>query len=327
MPQVCSRFARSLARVIAAQLHPDKRPLARVPRQPDTGHPRTPTVDKKRYIKILLGRLLAPSYIGTVVWVLTDTIEYFIGGMVLSVGLAVARPFVETLAEGVQELRAELEAKRKRQLVKAFVRFGNAYKGVLTKYPPALLPGPFSRSVAEQLELFARCFRTLKGLRTRQYATSFELVRAMSVAPGDFEWWDLDACMAFVNRLIERLSALSTGALRQAVKQFAPEQSSRHWSRHLEVAESDLDRAVSQTLSQQRIIQLALQNPDVCQRVIALLQLETIHRQMGLQQYLSAESLHCRPSEVRDMVTFLRYEPVVDKVLELIATEQGAGRL
>jgi hypothetical protein len=275
-------------------------------------------MDKKRLLKRLFGRILTPSYISTMLWLLTGAVEIVILGVALSVVLAVAAPFLETFTELLEELRARRQAGRKQQLLETFISFINAYKNVLTRYPPALLPLPLADGVTDQLERLAQYMRTLKGRRTTQYATPYEMVQALTVMPEDFEHWDLDACTDFVGQVSTDLADAPLASLRQAIQRLVSQSPHRAWVKPLTVAAGELDRAVQSTLAQWRFVQLAQQDPEIRQRVTTLLQAEAVHRQASLQTYLASNRLQCPPHEVHAAVACLRYEPVVAQVLALI---------
>jgi len=106
--------------------------------------------------------------------------------------------------------------------------------------------------------------------------------------------------------------------LRSAVQRFAAQPSPPQWVRALKAVEQALDQAVQPELAQWHFIQLARQSPDVRQRLVTLLRLEAVHRQAGLQTYLSSPRLQCAPHEVREAITHLRHEAVAAKVLALL---------
>jgi len=101
-------------------------------------------LEMRRLLKIVLQRILVPSYIGTVLWHMTDYFGIMIGGISLSFILAMVyypllRPVLEVLDEELAVHRATVQAQRRTQLFATFLPFFHAYKNVLSKYPPALL--------------------------------------------------------------------------------------------------------------------------------------------------------------------------------------------
>ncbi len=282
-------------------------------------------MDIKRVIKRLFGRILAPSYVSAVIWLLTDAIEVVILGVALSVALVVAAPFLETLAEAMQELRAKFEVRRKAQLLHTFVPFINAYKDVLAKYPPELLPDSLAYGVADQLEIVAQHLRTLKGQRTRYYTIPYDRVQAFDVTEQDFQHWELDQCTAFVKQVTDELSSVQMALLKRVVTRFASQRPQADWTQHLQAAERELDRVVRDEIARWRLVQLASQESEIRERVTTLLQLEAVQRQAGLQTYLASPRLQCAPHEVREAMAYLRHDPVVDHVLALIHAGDDVG--
>lgn len=276
----------------------------------------------KRLIKSLLGRILAPSYVGTAFWLLTDDIVLAIGGAAVSVALTMVMPFLETGIDAAKELRETFNAKRRTQLLDTFIQFINAYKNVVAKYPLDVLPDALTHNVAEQLGTFDRYLRRLKGLRIKQYATAYDAVRAMAITPNDFTGWDVDACATFVDEMIQDLSHASLASLRQALKRFDPRDAESTWQPYVCEAEQVLDDAVDRHLASWPMVQEIGANPDIRSRVETLLQTEAVSRQASLQVFLAKALPHYRPAELHTMVRSLQYDAVVEVLSALITPEE-----
>ena len=275
-------------------------------------------MNMRRYCKRLFGRILTPSYISTLIWLVTDTVEVVFLGIALSVVFAIASPFLETAAEVYHEFRAKREAQRKATLLDHFVPFINAYKDAVTKYPPALFSSPGTQSLLVQLDILAQHMRTLKGTKTQAYATAYDLVLGLSVHQGDFDHWELDDCQEFVQHLLHELSARATGPWRVTINRFRHQPREAKWSAALATAEQDLDNAIQQDLRLSPLVTLTEHAPEMRARICSLLKLETFHRQAALQTYLSPARFPCAPHEVADTITSLRSDAVAAAFLTVL---------
>jgi hypothetical protein len=272
----------------------------------------------RRYLKRLFGRLLTPSYVSTIIWICTDTIEIVFFGLALSMVLAMASPFLETAAEACHELRTKRQARRKTALLERYIPFINAYKDIVTKYPPGLLPPPLQQSLSAQLDILAHHLQLLKGDKTTRYATAYDLVLALSVHQHDFDLWDLDECQDFVQGLLSELSAAATASWRGFLNRLRQPSLAGEWVGPLARVEHELDNAIHQALSHSLLVSLTANAPEVHARICALLKLDTFHRQAALQTYLSSPRMHCSPHEVADTVAYLRSEAVAAAFLAVL---------
>jgi hypothetical protein len=264
----------------------------------------------RRYCTRLFGRILTPSYISTLIWIVTDRVEVVFLGIALSVVFAIASPFLETAAEIYHEFRAKRDMQRKTTVLDHFVPFINAYKDAVTKYPPGLLSPPFTQSLFVQLDILAQHVRTLKGTKTQAYATSYDLVLALPLHHSDFDHWSLDDCQQYVQRLLHELSAHAAGPWRAAINRFRHRPLAATWSSALATAEQDLDNAIQQELRRSPLVTLTENAPEMRARVCSLLKLETFHRQAALQTYLSSPRFPCSPHDVADTIAYLRSDAV-----------------
>ena len=91
-----------------------------------------------------------------------------IGGIGLAIALELAwpllRPFCAVLYEELMAQHSQAQAQRRTALLKTFLPFFQAYKTVLTTYPPALLTAS-APEVAAQIEMFAEAIRDVKARR------------------------------------------------------------------------------------------------------------------------------------------------------------------
>jgi hypothetical protein len=272
----------------------------------------------RHFLRALLGRILTPSYVSTILWLLTDTIEFVILGVALSVVLAVAAPLLETAAEWWAELRRQREAAQRHDCIAALVAFLNRYKAALTRYPPDLLPADLARSVMDQIALFAQYLRTLKGLRIKHYATSYDAVHSLMITSEDFVVWDLPECEAFLQHSLAELSEVATAPWQHVLQRFGRHRLSLAWKETLAMVERKLDTAVRHTLTQWRFMQQASIDPTMQQDIKTLLRSGSFHRQAGLKAYLTAHCPASSEEEIDAAITSFQYEAVVESALALL---------
>lgn len=266
-------------------------------------------MDKEHVLRILLQRILAPSYLGTVLWVATDYFELAIGGFAVSVLFALAYPFLAVSQEALFGYHLQRQGARRAQLLKTFLPFLNAYVHVLTKYPPGILLEA-QNAAATQIALLAAHLRPLKERRLPQTADPYELVQAGSLAPRDFASWRLSDFQTWKQQVLDDLSTGDILALKDAAGYFLQHPTGRLWEALLAEAERDFDRQATQTLQGWRCVQQAQQDQAIQQRLQTLLRLDAINRQAGLQTYLAGRPFFCTPAEIRTMMASLRYESV-----------------
>jgi hypothetical protein len=276
----------------------------------------------RRLLKIVLQRVLVPSYIGTVLWYMTDYFGIMVGGVSLSLILAIVyypllRPVLAVLDEELESHRTKAQAQRRTQFCETFLPFFHAYKNVLSKYPPALLSDS-AAGVAAQLESFIHSLCQVKGQRLTETANPYEAVQALLLTPRDFHQWEFQACKTWQANLLEALARGRITTLRRAVQYFARRPTRHGWETFLARAEGELDREAAHTISRWRCVQRAHADPEVRQRLATLLRLDSFHRQAGLQPYLLSGSLQCSPHEVQTVMEYIRYEPVAATVLALV---------
>src|SRR5215813_11213373 len=149
-------------------------------------------MDLKRLAVVLLQRL-APVYIAVALSWVTGYVVFTIGGIGLAIALELAwpllRPFCDVLYEELMTQRTQAQAQRRTALLKAFLPFFQAYKTVLTAYPPAML----ARSEPEDP------FQP-------QDEAPYEIVQTASLTPRDFRDWSLQDCQTWRRELLAVLA-------------------------------------------------------------------------------------------------------------------------
>lgn len=294
-------------------------------------------MDWKRLILVVLQRL-SPIYVATALWWLTDYVAIMIGGVALSLALAVAWPFVHPLLavlyEEVLQQRSQAQAQRRTQRLTALCQFLNAYKRVAAKYPPALLTVS-APAISAQLELLAEALRQSNRRRqkrvdepcTSQAEDAYALVHTTAFSATDMPDWSLRECETWANTLCTALTQRNHAALQQAVQHFVAQHARPVWAACLATAEHDFDREATSTLAQWSCLHKAQDNVDIRQNLTTLLQLDPINRQAHLKPYLTRKPLACAPEEVRQVMAYIRYDPVAAGALRLLEQPRLASRL
>ena len=274
-------------------------------------------------------RRLAPFGLVTVLWFVTGHVAVMIGGAALAtivqVGWALLRPVREVVYEEIMAHRTEVQVRRRNELLKTFLPFLQAYKTVLTTYPPALLTAS-APEVAAQLDTFAETVRQVKARRFPEYEDPgepqcedpYELVQTTSLSPRDFRHWRLRDCQTWRQDLLAVLAQGRITALRHAVHHVAHERPRSVWEPCLADAAGALEREAEQRLCHWRCIQRAHTAPAVRQHLTTLLRLDSINRQTGLRSYLMSRDLQCPLAEVQEVMAYIRYDSVAAKVLALV---------
>src|SRR5262249_34041796 len=109
-------------------------------------------------------------------------------------------------------------------------------------------------------------------------------------------------------------------ALRHAVQHVMHERPKQVWDVCLVEAACDLEAEAEHTLRRWPCLQRAHGDPAVRERLATLLRLDSIHRQAGLQAYLTRH-LHCPPADMHDVMASIRYDSVAAKLLALISEQ------
>jgi len=293
-------------------------------------------MDLKRLVGVLLQRL-APVYVATALWCVTGYFVFMIGGAVLTIALEITwpllRPLFEVLYEELMTQRTQVQAQRRTALLKAFLPFFQAYKTVLTAYPPSMLTRS-APEVTAQLETFAEVVRDVKARRAPepedpfqpQVEAPYEIVQTASLTPRDFRDWGLQDCQTWRRELLAVLAKGRITALRHAVQHMAHERPQHVWEACLTEAAHDLAREAEQTLCHWHCIQRAHQDPAVCEHLATLLRLDAIQRQTGLHRYLTMH-LQCPPAEIDAVMGYIRYDSVATAVLALIEDKGKSAEL
>ena len=287
-------------------------------------------MDLKRLAVVLFQRL-APIYIAIALSWVTGYVVFTIGGIGLAIALELAwpmlRPLCEVLYEELLAQHRQAQAQRRTALLKTFLPFFQAYKTVLTTYPPAMLTAS-APEVAAQIETFAEAIRDVKARRDPEpddpfapaCEDTYEVVRTVSLTLRDFRDWGLQDCQAWRQDLLGMLAKGRIAALRHAVQHVMHERLRQVWDACLAEAAHDLEAEVEHTLRRWPCFQRAHADPAVRERLATLLRLDSINRQTGLQSYLTTH-LQCSPADMHDVMASIRYDSVAAKLLVLISAQ------
>jgi hypothetical protein len=287
-------------------------------------------MDLKRLTVVLLQRL-APVYIAVALSWVTGYVVFTIGGIGLAIALELAwpllRPFCDVLYEELMAQHSQAQAQRRTALLKAFLPFFQAYKTVLTTYPPAMLTASASE-VAVQIEAFAEAIRDVKARRGPEpddpfappCEEAYEIVQTVSLTPRDFRDWRLKDCQTWRQELLALLAKGRIAALRHAVQHVMHERPRQVWDACLAEAAYALEAEAAHTLLLWPCLQRAQADPAVRERLATLLRLDSINRQTGLQTYLTTH-LQCPPAAIHDIMASIRYDAVAAKLLALISAQ------
>lgn len=273
-------------------------------------------MNKRYLLQIFLQRVL-PSSLGAFLWFLTDYLSFMVGGVLLSIVLvAVGRPVIEVVQEAIMEHQEKGYAERLERLLETMLGFVNAYRRVLTKYPPDLLAesGP---AIHLQLETFVHSLRDVKKRRLPLSGDFYELVRDTPLTARDFQTWILEDCQDWINDLCAVLLETGPAFLTRVVHYYVQPSQPGRWESCLAEAEEILDREALQDLSRWPCLHQALKHPEAQQRMAILLRLDPIQRQANLQVYLAGRPLYCDPHDIDELVEHVRFEPIAAKVLAL----------
>jgi hypothetical protein len=289
-------------------------------------------MDLKRLAVVLCQRL-APVYIAVALSWVTGYFVFTIGGIGLAIALELAwpllRPFCDVLYEELMAQHSQAQAQRRTALLKAFLPFFQAYKTVLTTYPPAMLTASASE-VAVQIETIAEAIRDVKTRRGPEpddpfappCEEAYEIVRTASLTLRDFRDWRLKDCQTWRQDLLALLAKGRIAALRHAVQHVMHERPRQVWDAYLAEAVRALEAEAEHTLRRWPCLQRAHADPAVRERLATLLRLDAINRQAGLQAYLTTH-LHCPPADVHDVMASIRYDSVAVKLLVLISDQSA----
>jgi hypothetical protein len=285
-------------------------------------------MDLKRLAVVLFQRL-APIYIALALSWVTGYFVFTIGGIGLAIALELAWPllwpFCDVLYEELMAQHSQVQAQRRTALLKAFLPFFQAYKTVLTTYPPAMLTASASE-VAVQIETIAETIRDIKARRGPEpddpfappCEEAYEIVRTASLTLRDFRDWRLKDCQTWKQDLLALLAKGRIAALRHAVQHVLHERPRQVWDACLAEVAPALEAEAEHTLRHWPCLQRAHADPAVRERLATLLRLDSINRQAGLQAYLTTH-LQCPPADMHDVMASIRYDSVAAKLLVLIS--------
>jgi hypothetical protein len=235
------------------------------------------------------------------------------------------RPFGEVLYEELMAQHGDAQALRRTALLKIFLPFFQAYKTILTTYPPAMLTAS-APAVAAQIETFAEAIRDVKARRGPEpddpFAPSCEDAGRpdVSLTLRDFRDWRLKDCQTWKQELLAMLAKGRIAALRHAVQHVMHERPRQVWDACLAEAARALEAEAEHTLRRWSCLQRAHADPAVRERLTTLLRLDSINRQTGLQSYLTTH-LQCPPADMHEVMASIRYDSVAAKLLVLISDQ------
>jgi hypothetical protein len=284
-------------------------------------------MDLKRLAVVLLQRL-APIYLAVALSWMTGYVVFTLGGIGLAIALELAwpllRPFFDVLYDELMAQYTQAQGERRAVLLKAFLPFFQAYQTVLTTYPHSMLTVS-APEVAAQIEVCAEAIHAVKALRrpdpddplASPGEETYEIVRTISLLPRDFRDWSLKECRTWKQDLLAVLAKGRITALRHAAQHVMHERPREVWEPYLAEAARALEDEAEGTLRRWPCLQRAQTDPAVRERLVTLLNLDSINRQAGLQSYLTTH-LHCLPTEIHAAMASIRYDAVAAKLLALM---------
>jgi len=276
-------------------------------------------MDIKRLTKNFVSGILVPALTYTLLERLTAHVIVALGGAVAVVTLAFWMPTITTGLRSLDHLIERLRAQRRVRYIEDMCAFLNAYLHILTKYPPAMLPERLAHCVHAHLKVFAHTFRSLQGRRTQSYASSYDMIRVLRFGHQDFEGWHLAACETWWLAFLSELLQIPENPMQRAL-QLGLDQAKAHlWQYHLEIAESRFDRAFEQALRQHPVLQRIRACEALRQRVIAILQLDTVPGQAQLQTALQRHAAFESEHEFHELIALLRHDVVAEAVRSYLA--------
>ena len=282
-------------------------------------------------LAVVLCQRLAPVYIAIALSWVTGYVVFTIGGIGLAIALELVwpllRPLYEVLYEELLAQHSQAQAQRRTALLNAFLPFFQAYKIVLTAYPPAMLTTS-ACEVAAQIETCAEAIRDVTARRSPEpddpfappCEEAYEMVRTVSLTLRHFRDWSLKDCQAWRQNLLAMLAKGRIAMLRHAVLHVMHERPRQVWDACLAEAARGLETEAEHTLRRWPCLQRAYADPAVRERLATLLRLDSINRQAGLQSYLTAY-LQCPPADMHDVMASIRYDSVAAKLLALISDQ------
>jgi hypothetical protein len=248
-------------------------------------------------------------------------------GIALELAWPLLRPFYAVLYAELMAQHSQAQVQRRTALLKTFLPFFQAYKTVLTTYPPATLAAS-APEVATQIATFAEAIRNVKARRDPEpddpFAPScedtYEVVRTVSLTLRDFRDWRLQDCQIWRQELLARLAKGRIAELRHAVRHVMHERPRQVWDACLADAACALEAEAEDTLRHWPCLQRAHADPGVRERLATLLSLDSISRQAGLQAYLHTH-LQCPPADLHEFMASIRYDSVAAKLVALISDQ------
>lgn len=271
-------------------------------------------MDIKRLATNFVSHILVPALTYTLLEKLTAHVVVALGGAVAVVTLAFWLPSATTGLRSLDRLIERLRSQRRGRYINDMCEFLNAYLHILTKYPPASLPERLARCVNAQIDAFAHTFESLQGRRTQGYTTRCDMVRVLRFRPEDFEGWRLAACETWWREFLSELLQIPDNPMLRALQLGRDEAEDHLWEYHLETAEGRFDRAFEQALTQNPVLRHIQACDVLCQRVVAILQLDTVPGQAQLQTALQQYAAVDLEWKVEELIALLRHDVVADAV-------------
>jgi hypothetical protein len=274
----------------------------------------------KRLAINFVSGVFVPALTYTLLEKLTSHVVVALGGAVTVVTLAFCFPAMTTGFRALDHLIERLRHQRRYRYVDDMCTFLNTYLGILTKYPPDVLPEKLSRCVHANIEMFVHTFQSLQERRTHSYATRYDMIRVLRFRHQDFDGWRLAACETWWVAFLSELLLVPDNPMQRAL-QLGLEQAETHlWQYHLEVAESRFDRAFEQGLKQHPVLHHIQACDALRHRVLGMLELDTVVGQAQLQTVLQQHQVLESPYDIHEFIALLRHDVVAEAVASYLAT-------
>ena len=220
-------------------------------------------MDLKRLAVVLCQRL-APIYIAVALSWVTGYFVFTIGiGLAIALELAwpLLRPLCDVLYEELMAQHSQAQAQRRTALLKTFLPFFQAYKTVLTTYPPAMLTASAKSRRRSRRSL--RPYATSKPAETqsltiRSHPHARRLMRSSDSISDPRDFRDcLQDCQTWRQDLLAMLAKGRIAALRHAVQHVLHERPRQVWDACLAEAARDLEAEAEHTLRRWPCLQRA----------------------------------------------------------------------
>lgn len=146
------------------------------------------------------------------------------------------------------------------------------------------------------------------------------MIRVLRFRHQDFEGWRLAACETWWIEFLAELLRIPDNPMQRALELGRDRAPAHLWQYHIETAESRFDRDFEQALAQHPVLQHIQACDTLRQRVIDILQLDTVPGQAQLQNALQQQTEFEDEYDIHEFIAFLRYDVVVDAVRSCLTT-------